>query len=304
MTDKQASPVPTVLYHGTARPFESFRADLTGSRHADVVRESGEDVTVDPTAFYFTDDLATAIWYARDSARQDGIPESEGVVMEVRVALANPKVVQFGGAGREYLAEEIISARQSGCDGVICLRYDDGGVSNHYIAFHAHQLEIVKVQKCKEIEQIKTDNRPIKGDNRLFLEDMGYDIDEDPDQPGLWQWTAPSDGCESSFDSAKEALDDAWRNAVHQTLAITGDTQEEFERMDFDQQRIAVTVALTGEVPPFDDLSMDTQMEWVEKVRELYPDIGPKETLLLAKQEYRECDGVLPKPASVETPKG
>ena len=149
-----------------------------------------------------------------------------------------------------------------------------------------------------------TDARPIAGDPRLFIEGIGYDIDTDSDQPGLWIWTAPSDGCSSSFHTAKEALDGAWNDAVAQTLAISDIRCEDWGQMDFDAQRVAMTMALTGEIPALSDLSPDTQMEWIEKVREVYPDIGPKEAFRLACREYLDNDGVIPKPAVKDSPKG
>jgi hypothetical protein len=150
----------------------------------------------------------------------------------------------------------------------------------------------------------KADARPIAGDPRLFIEGIGYDIDTDSDQPGLWIWTAPSDGCSSSFHTAKEALEGAWNDAVAQTLSISEISCEDWGQMDFDAQRVAMTMALAGEIPALSELSPDTQMEWVEKVREVYPDIGPKEAFRLACQEYLDNDGVIPKPAVKDSPKG
>lgn len=149
----------------------------------------------------------------------------------------------------------------------------------------------------------KPDGRPIAGDPKLFIEELGYDIDIDSDQPGLWIWT-PSDGCDSSFSTPKEALDGAWNDAVARTLSISEISCEDWGQMDCDQQRVAITFALTGELPALTDLSPDTQMQWISKVREVYPDIGPKEAFRLADQEYLENDGVLPKPVATESQKG
>lgn len=151
---------------------------------------------------------------------------------------------------------------------------------------------------------LSTDRRPIAGDPRLFIEKLGYDIDTDSDQPGLWIWTAPSDGCDISFETAQEALASAWNDAVAQALSIGGISCEEWGQMDFDQQHVAITFALSGELPSLSDLSPDTQMAWVAKVRESRPDVGPKEALRLADQEYRENDGIFLKPVVIESPKG
>lgn len=60
-----------------------------------------------------------------------------------------------------------------------------------------------------------------------------------------------------------EALDGAWNDALAQTLAISEISCEEWGQMDFDQQRAAITFALSGELPSLSDLSPDTQMEWL-----------------------------------------
>lgn len=91
----------------------------------------------------------------------------------------------------------------------------------------------------------RTDNRPIAGDPKLFLEELGYDIDEDPDQAGLWVWTAPSDGCDSSYDSAKEALEGAWIDAASHAMGISSISRAQWEAMDFDQQKAAILEVLS-----------------------------------------------------------
>jgi hypothetical protein len=45
-------------------------------------------------------------------------------------------------------------------------------------------------------------------------------------------------------------------------------------------------------IPDFDDLDIDTAMQWAGRIRGHYPDIGPKEVFRLAKQEYEQCQGV------------
>lgn len=157
----------------------------------------------------------------------------------------------------------------------------------------------------EELTTAKTDRRPIADDPRLFIESLGYDIDVDSDQPSRWIWTAPSDGSGISFDSAKEALDGAWNDALAQTLEISDISCEEWGSMDIDAQRVAMTLALSGELPFLDVLSPDTQMMWVSRIRESYPDIDSKEAFQLAGEDYVQNDGVLPKPvASIESQKG
>lgn len=139
-----------VVYHGTGEFFDVFNQDKVGALHADVLRESGSHDHVDPIAFYFTNDPDTAIWYARDSARQLGKPEEDGVVLSVTLLMTNPRMVNFSGTGREYLAEEIEAAKNDGCDGLICWNFDDGGVSDHFIVFSADKINILAAQTCVE----------------------------------------------------------------------------------------------------------------------------------------------------------
>lgn len=99
----------------------------------------------------------------------------------------------------------------------------------------------------KSLEEGAADNRPIAGDPRLFIENLGYDIDTDSDQPDLWIWTTPSDGCEISFHTAKEALDSAWSDAVGQTMSINNLSSEQWDAMSFAKQKSSITEALTGD---------------------------------------------------------
>lgn len=44
----------------------------------------------------------------------------------------------------------------------------------------------------------------------------------------------------------------------------------------------------------FNDVDMDQQIEWVSRVREMFPDLGPKDAYRLAATEFTRFDGVLP----------
>lgn len=144
-----------VLYHGTGETFTAFKAEFIGSKHVDIIREdcAGEDI--DPTAFYFTTDMATAIWYATSAAQKLGKKANEGVVVSVSLSMSKPKTVNFQRQGREYLGEELAAAKLNGHDGLICRSYDDGGVSDHYIVFDACQINILKTVTVREIEQVQ-----------------------------------------------------------------------------------------------------------------------------------------------------
>ena len=150
-----------VLYHGSAESFEAFQPAFVGTKHADIIRDECEHESLEPTAFYFSNDLETAIWYAKSSAEKLGKPAADGVVISVSLSMANPKKVNFRGEGREYLGEELASAKLNGNDGLICLNYDDGGVSDHYVVFDASMINILKTETVHEIERQKhTESAP------------------------------------------------------------------------------------------------------------------------------------------------
>jgi hypothetical protein len=86
----------------------------------------------------------------------------------------------------------------------------------------------------------------IAGDPRLeVLEDLGYDIDEDSDQPGMWIWTAPTDGCETSYPSAQDALAAAWADAAAQTMGIRNLSGEQWEALGLARQMELVADTLS-----------------------------------------------------------
>jgi hypothetical protein len=128
---------PEVVYHGTGSDIHAFDVKKVGSKHADVLDEAGLTGEVDGALFYFTDDIATAEWYALDSDGGSGGAN----IMPVYLSLNNPLIVNFRGEGREYLADEIVKAKEGGHDGVIALNFDDGAVSTHYIAFDPAQIK-------------------------------------------------------------------------------------------------------------------------------------------------------------------
>lgn len=132
-----------------------------------------------------------------------------------------------------------------------------------------------------------SDTRSIANDPKIFLEDLGYEITPDSDQPGLWCWIAPTDNCEISYHSDVEALEGAWFDAQSQVMGILDISTEQWELLSFEQQKAKIIEVLSGEID-FDELNPDTQMEWVGKVRVNYPHIGSKEAFRLAKQLYNE----------------
>lgn len=120
---------PITLYHGTSGDWSEF-----SYRGPDFAAHHDLEVGA---AFYFTDDVATANWYAESSAEKTGAAAN---VRPVYLSFQNPRIVNFRGAGIEYLAEEIEQAKDNGNDGLIVRNYDDGSVSDHYIAFEPAQI--------------------------------------------------------------------------------------------------------------------------------------------------------------------
>lgn len=90
--------------------------------------------------------------------------------------------------------------------------------------------------------------RPASRQSKLeVLINLGYDIDTDSDQPGKWIWTAPTDGCETSFDSAVEALEAAWTDAVGQTMGFLNMSSEQWDALSFTEQKELISDTLAGD---------------------------------------------------------
>jgi hypothetical protein len=68
------------------------------------------------------------------------------------------------------------------------------------------------------------------------LEELGVEILEDPGQPGIWVWTAPTDGCEGGFQSKAEALADAWNVASRSACGMQELTQQAWDAQDLASQ--------------------------------------------------------------------
>lgn len=92
------------------------------------------------------------------------------------------------------------------------------------------------------------ENGEILADPRLEpLESLGYDIQEDSDQPGMWLWMAPSDASESSVESAAAALEGAWADAAGQAADILGLSPHAWNVLSLEEQIKKVIEALTAD---------------------------------------------------------
>lgn len=143
-------------------------------------------------------------------------------------------------------------------------------------------------------KRLRMPSDPLCANPKLFIEELGYDIDTDSDQRGQWVWTSSHDGYESSFATPLLALESAWDDAVRRTLANGGVTEEEWLAADFEGKRVAMTLALTGEVPSFESLRLETQLKWVDRVRERNEDFGNQKAMRFAEQDYLDARGKLP----------
>jgi hypothetical protein len=87
---------------------------------------------------------------------------------------------------------------------------------------------------------------------REILEEVGYSIRPDVDQPGKWVWVAVTDGCDASFDSEAEAYDDAYRDAASQVMSILDMADEQWDALTLYDQSRAIRSALTEDRPTFE----------------------------------------------------
>lgn len=86
------------------------------------------------------------------------------------------------------------------------------------------------------------------GDRRVdVLEGVGYSFKEDSDQPGMWVWIAPTDGCDVSFSTKEEAVESAWSDAVRQAMSILQMTDLDWSHMTAERQMDLVESSLSGD---------------------------------------------------------
>lgn len=63
---------------------------------------------------------------------------------------------------------------------------------------------------------------PFRNQVRELLAECGVTVAEDSDQPGLWVWYGDAEGCDSSFGTEGEAVDDAFAVAIEHARVIRG----------------------------------------------------------------------------------
>ena len=165
---KDATGAPVCVYHGTAEAVEAFDRGAIG-------RQCGRAVE----GFYFTDEREVAAGYAT------GVDGRSGRVIEARLRMENPLVVDFEGGfwnGEVYDGAELVAidgphldevvreARAAGHDGVIAIDVVDLGsgaggddlTSTVYVVFEPSQIEIVGEQALEPDDEVPA-RKPAKG---------------------------------------------------------------------------------------------------------------------------------------------
>lgn len=88
----------------------------------------------------------------------------------------------------------------------------------------------------KQLQEREAELAPLLAERQALLESFGYVILEDSDQPGLWVWTNGEDGCDSSLNSKEDAIEEAWSDAIGQTMGANNLSSEAWDAMSYDQQ--------------------------------------------------------------------
>jgi hypothetical protein len=112
------------------------------------------------------------------------------------------------------------------------------------------------------------------------LRSVGYDVMPSKSQIGRFRWWKDIGGDGVSV-PPKELSDTTFSNERGAWLAVLEDGQS--TEVGFDDDAM--------ELPDFD--GVDDTAPWLDRVRALYPDIGPKEAYRLAKRDYMDNDGIL-----------
>ena len=77
-----------------------------------------------------------------------------------------------------------------------------------------------------------------------FLEDFGYCVEKDVNNPNAWIWMSPSDESTEAYKTSSEAVDAAWVDAVDQTLSISGLTNDQWEQLTFKEMKSHISDVL------------------------------------------------------------
>lgn len=106
--------------------------------------------------------------------------------------------------------------------------------------FHAKLARKEDAQKQPAQPAAASEPKGLKGILKLqqdLLEEIGFSFSPDVDQPGLWVWTAVTEGCDSSFDSLAAAVGDAWASAAEQAKAVHQMSEAQWNGIGFLRQQ-------------------------------------------------------------------
>lgn len=99
----------------------------------------------------------------------------------------------------------------------------------------------------KRLQEREAELAPLLAERQALLESFGYAILEDGDQPGLWNWKNDSDdGGDSPLRSNEDAIEDAWSNAIGQTMGANNLSSEAWDAMSYTQQLEVMKETLGG----------------------------------------------------------
>ncbi len=65
--------------------------------------------------------------------------------------------------------------------------------------------------------------------SRELARTVGYEVSEDPDQPGMFVWRNGNEGCDQSFPNEGRAWDDAAFNATSEVMGHHNMDSEEWD---------------------------------------------------------------------------
>lgn len=108
-------------------------------------------------------------------------------------------------------------------------------------ALHSALLKFGEAEPAKPLAIIID---PIAKHPKIFLETLGYKIEDDAKANGLWFWFNAKDA-DGTFSSASDALEGAWKDAVSFTMGMKNMASEEWDALSFDQQKIEITETLS-----------------------------------------------------------
>lgn len=131
---------PLVVYHGSARSFESFDLGQAGSASGDASQQ----------AIFFSSDPSTASKYAEVAGAGFGFKEkaglksdSAGVVYPVHLRINHPYISKIKFYNTAEVAKEIIKAKKAGHDGVVFPEMTHQGENGTIAVFEPTQIKSV-----------------------------------------------------------------------------------------------------------------------------------------------------------------